>query len=167
MLSAACNRLVPSSDHAHCACLHQSRLSLVLWYVWLECNSTAMPTNNSIHPLWLFLYPHHPLPRPCSVPGLSITAVGARRQLVLGVPGVEEDVGMLGIHLPDGTFLELVPWAGQVGGWNGCERVTSLSPTSTRPVWLTWGAVGLNCRLPADQGAWLSVSSCVHAWNTW
>lgn len=74
---------------------------------------------------------------------------------------------MLGIHLPDGTFLELVPWAGQVGGWNGCERVTSLSPTSTRPVWLTWGAVGLNCRLPADQGAWLSVSSCVHAWNTW
>jgi hypothetical protein len=50
----------------------------------------------------------------CSVPGLSITAVGARRQLVLGVPGIEEDVGMLGIHLPDGTFLELVPWAGQV-----------------------------------------------------
>ena len=49
-----------------------------------------------------------------SVPGLSITAVGARRQLVLGVPGIEEDVGMLGIHLPDGTFLELVPWAGQV-----------------------------------------------------
>lgn len=125
-----------------------------------------MPTNNSIHPL-CFCTPHHPLPRPCSVPGLSITAVGARRQLVLGVPGVEEDVGMLGIHLPDGTFLELVPWAGQVGGWNGCERVTSLSPTSTRPVWLTWGAVGLNCRLPADQGAWLSVSSCVHAWNTW
>lgn len=51
------------------------------------------------------------------VPGLSITAVGARRQLILGVPGVEEDVGMLGIHLPDGTFLELVPWAGQVE-WN-------------------------------------------------
>jgi tocopherol cyclase len=50
----------------------------------------------------------------CSVPGLSITAVGARRQLVLGLPGIEEDVGMLGIHLPDGTFLELVPWAGQV-----------------------------------------------------
>uniref|UniRef100_A0A383VS04 Tocopherol cyclase n=1 Tax=Tetradesmus obliquus TaxID=3088 RepID=A0A383VS04_TETOB len=47
-------------------------------------------------------------------PGLSVTAVGARRQLLLGVQGVEEDVGMLGIHLPDGTFLELVPWAGEV-----------------------------------------------------
>jgi tocopherol cyclase len=33
---------------------------------------------------------------------------------VLGLQGVEEDVGMLGIHLPDGTFLELVPWAGEV-----------------------------------------------------
>lgn len=33
------------------------------------------------------------------MPGLSLTAVGARRGL-LGVPGLEEDVGMLGIHLP-------------------------------------------------------------------
>lgn len=49
-----------------------------------------------------------------SLPGLSVTAVGARRQLVLVLKGVEEDVGMLGIHLPDGTFLELVPWAGEV-----------------------------------------------------
>ncbi|KAF6251155.1 tocopherol cyclase-domain-containing protein [Scenedesmus sp. NREL 46B-D3] len=47
-------------------------------------------------------------------PGLSVTAVGARRQLLLGVQGVEEDVGMLGVHLPDGAFLELVPWAGEV-----------------------------------------------------
>jgi tocopherol cyclase len=50
----------------------------------------------------------------CSTPGLSVTAVGARRQLLLGVQGVEEDVGMLGIHLPNGAFLELVPWAGEV-----------------------------------------------------
>lgn len=51
-------------------------------------------------------------------PGVSVTAVGARRQLVLGVPGIEEDVGMIGVHLPDGrggeTFVELVPWAGEV-----------------------------------------------------
>lgn len=33
---------------------------------------------------------------------------------VHGVQGVEEDVGMLGVHLPDGEFVELVPWAGQV-----------------------------------------------------
>ncbi|KAF8055647.1 VTE1 [Scenedesmus sp. PABB004] len=48
------------------------------------------------------------------VPGLSVTAVGARRQLLLGLQGAEEDVGMLGIHLPDGEFVELVPWAGEV-----------------------------------------------------
>ena len=46
-------------------------------------------------------------------PGLSVTAVGARRGL-LGVPGLEEDVGMVGVHLPDGRFLELTPWAGDV-----------------------------------------------------
>jgi tocopherol cyclase len=33
---------------------------------------------------------------------------------VVGLQGLEEDVGMLGIHLPDGSFLELVPWAGEV-----------------------------------------------------
>ena len=50
------------------------------------------------------------------MPGLSVTAVGARRGL-LGVPGLEEDVGMLGVHLPPsagGAFIELVPWAGEV-----------------------------------------------------
>jgi hypothetical protein len=26
---------------------------------------------------------------------------------------------MLGIHLPDGTFLELVPWIGEVRGGGG------------------------------------------------
>jgi tocopherol cyclase len=48
-----------------------------------------------------------------SCPGLSLTAVGARRGL-LNVPGIEEDVGMIGVHLPDGTFLEMVPWNGTV-----------------------------------------------------
>lgn len=60
-------------------------------------------------------------------PGLSVTAVGARRMLAQGIPilgGIEEDVGMIGIHLPPsatmdgkGVFLELVPWAGEVE-WN-------------------------------------------------
>jgi len=47
------------------------------------------------------------------MPGLSLTAVGARRGL-LGVPGLEEDVGLVGVHLPGGRFLELTPWTGDV-----------------------------------------------------
>ncbi|GBF94640.1 tocopherol cyclase [Raphidocelis subcapitata] len=47
------------------------------------------------------------------MPGLALTAVGARRGL-LGVPGLEEDVGMAGIHLPGGKFVELTPWTGDV-----------------------------------------------------
>ncbi len=44
-----------------------------------------------------------------------MTAVGARRSLVLGLPGIEEDVGLIGVHLPDGgPFIELVPWNGDV-----------------------------------------------------
>ena len=58
--------------------------------------------------------------------GLSLTAVGARRGLAPTLPVVgamlgEEDVGMIGIHIPaqiskDGKaiFLELVPWEGEV-----------------------------------------------------
>lgn len=50
---------------------------------------------------------------------MSVTAVGARRGL-LGVPGLEEDVGMIGIHLPGGKFLELTPWTGDVE-WSADE----------------------------------------------
>lgn len=46
----------------------------------------------------------------CRQPGLSVTAVGARRALLLGLQGVEEDVGLIGVHLPGGEFVELVPW---------------------------------------------------------
>eukprot|EP00195_Chlamydomonas_chlamydogama_P014697 CAMPEP_0202899352 /NCGR_PEP_ID=MMETSP1392-20130828/7616_1 /ASSEMBLY_ACC=CAM_ASM_000868 /TAXON_ID=225041 /ORGANISM="Chlamydomonas chlamydogama, Strain SAG 11-48b" /LENGTH=470 /DNA_ID=CAMNT_0049585515 /DNA_START=249 /DNA_END=1661 /DNA_ORIENTATION=+ len=46
-------------------------------------------------------------------PGTSLTAVGARRALVVGVQGVEEDVGLIGIH-HQGEFIELVPWTGDV-----------------------------------------------------
>lgn len=53
------------------------------------------------------------------MPGLSVTAVGARRGL-LGVPNFEENVGMIGIHLPDERFIELVPWAGSVE-WSADE----------------------------------------------
>ena len=47
-------------------------------------------------------------------PGLSVTAVGARRGLLVGVPGVEEDVGMVGVHTSGGEFIELTPWLGDV-----------------------------------------------------
>jgi len=40
-------------------------------------------------------------------PGTSLTAVGARRGIPL-VPGLEEDVGMIGVH-HQGTFIELMP----------------------------------------------------------
>ncbi|CAK0735183.1 hypothetical protein CVIRNUC_000540 [Coccomyxa viridis] len=45
-------------------------------------------------------------------PDASLTCVGARRGL-LQLPGVEEDVGMVGIHWR-GQFIELVPWNGEV-----------------------------------------------------
>ncbi|EIE26754.1 tocopherol cyclase [Coccomyxa subellipsoidea C-169] len=45
-------------------------------------------------------------------PDASLTAVGARRGL-LQLPGVEEDVGMVGIHWK-GQFIEMVPWNGDV-----------------------------------------------------
>lgn len=56
----------------------------------------------------------------CRMPGLGLTAVGARRGL-LSVPGLEEDVGMVGVHLPGGRCIELTPWWGDVewsaDGW--------------------------------------------------
>ncbi len=44
--------------------------------------------------------------------GLARGAPGARRG-VLNLPGVEEDVGLIGIHWR-GRFIELVPWNGSV-----------------------------------------------------
>jgi hypothetical protein len=53
------------------------------------------------------------------MPGLALTTVGARRGL-LGVPGLEEDVGLVGITLPGGRFVELTPWTGDVE-WSADE----------------------------------------------
>jgi tocopherol cyclase len=53
------------------------------------------------------------------MPGLALTTVGARRGL-LGVPGLEEDVGLVGITLPGGRFIELTPWTGDVE-WSADE----------------------------------------------
>lgn len=51
---------------------------------------------------------------------------GARRGL-LQLPGVEEDVGMVGIHWR-GRFIELVPWKGEVQvGWQPCTCNDSYS----------------------------------------
>jgi tocopherol cyclase len=87
--------------------------------------------------------------------GLSLTAVGARRGLAPTVPVVgsllgEEDVGMIGIHIPmelsrsgKVMFLEMVPWEGEVewtvepwGKWwirakcNGYEALVEASCAS-------------------------------------
>ena len=44
---------------------------------------------------------------------LSLTACAGARRGILQLPGVEEDVGMIGIHLR-GQFIEMVPWNGEV-----------------------------------------------------
>ena len=50
-------------------------------------------------------------------PSMARTA-GAKRG-VKALPGVEEDVGMIGLHW-GGTFIELVPWTGRVT-WQVCS----------------------------------------------
>ena len=56
---------------------------------------------------------YHSPPYPHRYPGLSVTAVGARRGLLVGLPSVEEDVGLIGVH-HEGQFIELTPWVGDV-----------------------------------------------------
>ncbi|KAL6747380.1 tocopherol cyclase-domain-containing protein [Haematococcus lacustris] len=49
-------------------------------------------------------------------PGLAVTAVGARRALLLGAQGLglgEEDVGLVGITW-SGGFIEMVPWTAEL-----------------------------------------------------
>ncbi|KAK9841356.1 hypothetical protein WJX74_004431 [Apatococcus lobatus] len=60
-------------------------------------------------------------------PDVALTAVGARRG-VLNLPGVEENVGLIGVHWK-GKFLELVPWNGEIkwevspwGSWHISAR---------------------------------------------
>ena len=45
--------------------------------------------------------------------GLTLTAVGARRGLLVGLLGVGEDVGLIGMY-HEGTFVKLTPWVGDV-----------------------------------------------------
>ena len=44
---------------------------------------------------------------------LSLGACPGARRGILQLPGVEEDVGMIGIHWR-GQFIEMVPWNGEV-----------------------------------------------------
>lgn len=50
----------------------------------------------------------------------ALTVDAGAKRGVLGLPGIEEDVGMIGLHWGH-RFLELVPWAGivnwEVGLW--------------------------------------------------
>lgn len=102
------------------AFLHVSHMHTVL----KECKSCLNMAELGCCACWIrrvacansdiFRPTHPPAPPPCRQPGLSVTAVGARRALLLGVQGVEEDVGLIGVHLPGGDFIELVPW-------NRCE----------------------------------------------
>ena len=53
--------------------------------------------------------------------------LGARRG-ILQLPGVEEDVGMIGIHWR-GQFIELVPWNGEVQAGTFPRSRRRISPT--------------------------------------
>ena len=44
---------------------------------------------------------------------LSLGVCPGARRGILQLPGVEEDVGMIGIHWR-GQFIEMVPWNGEV-----------------------------------------------------
>jgi len=47
------------------------------------------------------------------VPVLNLGLRTGARRGVLNLPGIEEDVGLIGIHWR-GQFIELVPWNGSV-----------------------------------------------------
>jgi len=71
-------------------------------------------------------------------PGLSVTATGGNRGVVL-LPGVREEVAAVLVHLPDGSFLPFAPVTGAGGSpaaeviWDvdtwGRWRVTAKTPT--------------------------------------
>jgi tocopherol cyclase len=87
-------------------------------------------------------------------PGTSVTAVGARRGL-LQLPGVQEDVGMIGVH-HGGRFYELnvrdsaVAW--EVAPW-GRWRLTASNDAHEAEVEAECGSPGTPLRAPtADAG---------------
>lgn len=87
-------------------------------------------------------------------PGTSVTAVGARRGL-LQLPGILEDVGLIGIH-HKGQFYELnvkdsaVTW--QVDPW-GRWTIEAVSPSYEAVVEADCESPGTPLRAPtADQG---------------
>ncbi|CAL5225421.1 g8236 [Coccomyxa viridis] len=87
-------------------------------------------------------------------PDASLTAVGARRG-ILQLPGVEEDVGMIGIHW-HGQFIEMVPWNGEVQ-WDvepwGSWRVWARNEDYEGLVEATCDSPGTPLRAPtADRG---------------
>ena len=57
---------------------------------------------------------------------------GAKRG-ILGLSGVEEDVGMIGLHWND-RFLELVPWTGRVE-WEVCPLNVPCTAQHNRSNW--------------------------------
>lgn len=85
----------------------------------------------------------HNLLTPGDVTELLLTRgywlAGATRG-ILGVPGLEEEVGMVGLH-HQGRFYQMVPWAGQVE-WQ--VRLASPSPFPDRVKTLcTYGKSGI------------------------
>ncbi|PRW18397.1 tocopherol cyclase [Chlorella sorokiniana] len=87
-------------------------------------------------------------------PGTSVTAVGALRGL-LGVPGVEENVGMIGIH-HRGRFYEFLPNNGSLS-WDvdtwGRWRISARTAEHEAVVEAVCSAPGTPLRAPTiDEG---------------
>ena len=76
---------------------------------------------------------------------------GAKRG-ILGLSGVEEDVGMIGLHW-NHRFLQLVPWQGSVT-WEVCKGIECAVEIIVR-----------RC-LPSNQqglAVYASATSCMHS----
>lgn len=69
---------------------------------------------------------------------IIVVLAGAKRG-ILNLPGVKEDVGLIGVHF-NGQFVELVPWNGSVSWdvapWGRCASFLLLKhvPSSLRVV---------------------------------
>lgn len=63
--------------------------------------------------------------------GLHCAEVTGARRGILKLPGVEEDVGLIGIHW-QGRFIELVPWTASVNWhvapWGSWKVILTSSP---------------------------------------
>ena len=99
------------------------------WF-WVQCNS----------------FPEHP--------GLSITATGANRGVVL-FPGMREEVAGVLIHTPDGQFFPFLPIPGSDGISGGKKDEASEVAWEVQP-WGAWRVTASNSRYEVEVFAYIA-----------